>query len=150
MKKGLTIFLQALMVLIGIGALIFIIWEPTVEGVNVNATFSEMYLKDRFMLWVYLSYIIFSVGLYQAFKIFGQLRQASVSSQVIMKSLRVIKYCAMILIAIIAAGEVYLAIYVRGKDDIAGGIAMGLFMIFIFSIVALSVGIFERRGSSLN
>ena len=37
MKKGSTIFLQVIIVLIGIGALAFMLWEPHVEGVNAHA-----------------------------------------------------------------------------------------------------------------
>ena len=38
MKRGSTIFLQAVIVLIGVGALALMLWEPHIEGRNVNAT----------------------------------------------------------------------------------------------------------------
>ena len=62
-----------------------------------------------------------------------------------MRALRIIRYCAWTLAASIAAAEVYLFIAVRGKDDIAGGVAMGLSMIFISVVVATTAAVFERR-----
>jgi hypothetical protein len=40
-----TIFLQAVIVLIGIGALALMLWEPHIEGRNAHATLFEIYQK---------------------------------------------------------------------------------------------------------
>ncbi|MDP3794880.1 MAG: DUF2975 domain-containing protein, partial [Candidatus Sungbacteria bacterium] len=71
MKRSSTIFLQIVIVLIGIGVLALMLWEPHLEGRNVNATFFEIYFKDPFLAYVYLGSIPFFVGLYQAFKVLG-------------------------------------------------------------------------------
>ena len=65
MKRSSTIFLQVVIVLIGIGALAFLLWEPHVEGVNAHATFFEVYL-DPFIAYAYIGSIPFFVALYQA------------------------------------------------------------------------------------
>lgn len=65
-------------------------------------------------------------------------------SQRSVKALSVIKYCAMILVAFILGAEAYLFLAVRGKDDIAGGVMMGLVMIFIFVVMATVAAVFER------
>lgn len=44
-----TMFLQAVVVLIGIGALAFLLWEPHLKGRNANATTFEIYFNDPFL-----------------------------------------------------------------------------------------------------
>lgn len=53
MKKISTIFLQVVIVLIGIGALALMLWEPHIEGGNVRATLFEIYFKDPFLAYAY-------------------------------------------------------------------------------------------------
>lgn len=44
----------------------------------------------------------------------------------------------------IGAAVAYLFIVVRGKDDIAGGVAMGLLMMFISVVIGAAAAVFER------
>jgi hypothetical protein len=60
-----TIFLQAVIVLIGIGALALMLWEPHIEGRNAHATLFEIYFNDPFLAYAYLASIPFFVALYQ-------------------------------------------------------------------------------------
>jgi hypothetical protein len=60
------------------------------------------------------------------------------------RALRKIKYCALTLIAFLLGAEAYLFIVQRSKDDIAGGVAMGVFMIFASAILAATASMFER------
>jgi hypothetical protein len=60
-------------------------------------------------------------------------------------ALRKVKYCAIYLVAFIMGAEIYLFAAVRDRDDITGGVAIGLLMIFLFSIAATSAAVFERR-----
>ena len=48
LKKSSTIFLQVVIVLIGIGVLAVMLWEPNIEGRNAYATLFEVYFKIRF------------------------------------------------------------------------------------------------------
>ena len=57
MKKSSTIFLQVVIVLIGIGVLAAMLWEPHLEGRNVHATLFEIYFKDPFLAYVYIGSI---------------------------------------------------------------------------------------------
>jgi hypothetical protein len=43
MKRGPSLFLRAVLVLIGIGALAFLLWEPHIEGRNTHATLFEIW-----------------------------------------------------------------------------------------------------------
>jgi len=46
---------------------------------------------------------------------------------------------------LIFAAVVYIFVAVRGKDDIAGGVAMGLFMIVVSLVTAATAALFERK-----
>lgn len=144
MKRSSTIFLQIVIVLIGIGALALLLWEPHLEGRNAHATPFEIYFKDPFLAYVYTASIAFFVALYQAFKLLGYIRANEVFSQRSVKALRTIKYCAMALVAFIVGAEAYIFIFVRGKDDIAGGVMIGLVMIFVSVVAATAAAVFER------
>jgi hypothetical protein len=144
MKRSSTIFLQIVIVLIGIGALALMLWEPHLEGRNAHATLFEIYFKDPFLAYAYTASIAFFVALYQAFKLLGYIGANEVFSQRSVKALRTIKYCAMTLVAFIVGAEAYLFIFVRGKDDIAGGVMIGLLMVFVSVVAATAAAVFER------
>ena len=141
MKRGSTIFLQALILLFGVGVFAFLLWEPHLEGRNVNATLFEIYFKDPFLAYIYLAFVPFFVALYQAFKILGYARRNEMRS---VRALRIIKYCALTTAILILGAEAYLFIFIRGKDDIAGGVMMGVFIIFVSLIIATAAAVFER------
>lgn len=144
-KKGSTIFLQVVVVLIGIGALAFMLWEPHIEGRNVNAANFEIYFKDPFLAYAYTASIAFFVALYQAFKLLGYTGRNEVFSQAAIKTLRIIKYCAMILVAFIVGAEGYFFLVQRKvEEDIAGGAMIGLVVILISVVVAIAAAMFER------
>ena len=143
-KRSATIFLQVVIVLVGIGALALLLWEPHLEGRNAHATPFEIYFKDPFLAYVYLGSIAFFVALFQAFTLLGYIGRNSVFSLDSVRALRIIKYCAITLVAMVGAAVAYLFLFVRGKDDIAGGVAMGLVLMFISTVMATAAAIFER------
>jgi len=132
-------------VLIGIGALAFMLWEPHIEGRNAHATLSEIYFNDPFLAYAYTASIAFFMALHQAFKLLGYIGQNNVFSLQSVRALRTIKTCAIVLIVLIGAAVAYLFIAVRDKDDIAGGVAMGLAMILVSVVVATTAAVFEKR-----
>ena len=70
-------------VLIGLGALVLMLWEPHLEGRNAKATPFQIYFNDPFLAYAYLASIAFFVALYQAFKLLGYIGQNNVSSTMI-------------------------------------------------------------------
>jgi len=148
MKRSSTIFLQVVIVLIGIGVLAFMLSEPHFEGRNAHATFFEIYFKDPFLAYAYIGSIAFFVALYHAFKLLGYIQRKEVFSPRAVRALRIIKYCAMSLVVFIAGAEAYFFLVMRGKDDIAGGVMMGLFLIFISTIIGTAAAVFEKTLQS--
>ena len=145
MKRGSTIFLQALILLFGVGVFAFLLLEPHLEGRNVNATLFEVYFKDPFLAYIYLAFVPFFVGLYQAFRILGYARRNEMFFQRSVRALRIIKYCALTTAIFILGAEAYLFIFMRGKDDIAGGVMMGAFIILVSAIIATAAAVVGRN-----
>jgi len=149
MKRSSTIFLQIVIVFIGMGALAFMLWEPHLEGRNAHATLFQIYFNDPFLAYAYIASIAFFVALYQAFKLLGYVGRSEVFSQRSVKALRTIRYCAMSLVGFLTGAEAYFFIVQRDKvDDIAGGVMMGLFLIFVSIVVATAAAVFEKTLQS--
>lgn len=142
-QRTSTVFLKAVIILLGFGTLAFLLWEPHVEGRNVNATVFEMYFKDPFLAYVYVASIPFFAALYQAFTLLGYIGKNNVFSPKSVRALRTIKYCGVAIIGFTAAPEAYLLI-ARPDEDIAGGVAMGLFVMFVSLVIATAAAVFER------
>ena len=142
LKRSSTAFLQIVIVLIGMGALALLLWEPHLEGRNAHATVFEIYFKDPFLAYAYVASIPFFVALYQGFKLLGYAGQNQVFSQAAVKALRTIKFCAIALIGFVAVGEIF--IMMGDSDDRAGGVFMGILITFGSIVIAAASATFER------
>jgi hypothetical protein len=142
MKRRSTLFLQGVIVLIGIGALTLMLWEPHLEGRNAHATVFEIYFKDPFLAYAYIASIPFFMALYHAFKVLGYAGLNQVFSQTAVKALRIIKYCAIAIIGFVAVGEIF--IMLGSSEDRAGGVFMGILITFGSIVIATAAAMFER------
>jgi hypothetical protein len=142
MKRSSTAFLQIVIVLIGIGALALLLWEPHIEGRNAHATVFEVYFKDPFLAYAYIASIPFFVALFQGFLVLGYAGQNKVFSQAAVKALRTIKFCAIAMIGFVAVGELF--IMMGDSDDRAGGVFMGVLIAFGSIVIATAAATFER------
>jgi hypothetical protein len=137
-----TIFLQAVIVLIGIGALALLLWEPHIEGRNAHATIFEIYFKDPFLAYAYLGSIPFFVLLYKTFKVLGYIGQNKAFSPATLRALRTIKFCALATIGFVAGAELF--IMLGNSDDRAGGVFIGILVTFGSVVIAAAAAMFER------
>ena len=142
MKRSSTIFLQAVIALIGIGALAFLLWEPHLEGRNAHATPFEVYFKDPFLAYAYLASVPFFVALYQAFKVLAYVRQDATFSQATVKAMRTIKYCAIAIIGFVAVSVIFMPF--ADPDDRPPGVVMRIVLSFGSIVVATAAAMFER------
>ena len=143
MKKGSAIFLQTVIVVLGIGTLFVMIRFPLTEGRAVNLDLFSIY-ADPFIIYAYIASIAFFVALYQAFKLLGYVRQNKVFSQMSVKALRTIKHCAIILGALIVMAGLYIMIFHAKDDDPAGFLAMCIVATFTSIVVAVTAGMFGK------
>ena len=146
MKRSSTIFLQVVVVLIGVAALALLLWAPQVEGVNKNRTNLEIYFQDPFLALVYAGSIPFFIALYQAFQVLGRVGRNEVFSPEVVKSLRTIKYCALAIIGFVVVEEIWILLMVdeHDRDNPGAPILMGLLIVFPSIVVAVVAAMFER------
>jgi hypothetical protein len=142
MKRASTTFLQIVIVLIGVVALVLLLWEPHLEGVNAHATFFEVYL-DPFIALVYAGSIPFFVALAQAFKLLHYAGQNKVFTNEAVSAMRTIKYCAITIIGFVALEEIFIMLH-HGNDDAAGAVAMGAVITFASIVIATAAAVFEK------
>jgi Protein of unknown function (DUF2975) len=143
MKRISIIFLQAVVVLIGIVALAILIRFPLTEGRAANLDLFSIYF-DPFILYGYATSIAFFVALYKAFKLLGYIGQNKVFSSNSVKALRSIKYCAIVLSVLIVAAGLYIRIFHDKEDDPAGFLAVCIVTTFVSAVIATAAAIFEK------
>jgi hypothetical protein len=145
MKRSSTIFLQIVIVLIGVAALALLLWEPQVEGVNKNRTNFQIYFQDPFLALVYAGSIPFFIALYQAIRALGYVGRNEVFSLEVVKALRIIRYCALAIIGFVIVEEIWILLMSGGDNDNPGApIFMGLLIILPSIVVATTAAMFER------
>ena len=143
MKKISTVFLQAVVVLIGMVALAVLIWFPQAEGRAKNLDLFSIY-SDPFILFGYVASIAFFIALYKAFRLLGYIGQNKVFSPKAVKALKGIKCCATVLGILIISAAVFIRLSHNKDDDPAGFIAMCIVATFVAAVVATLAAIFEK------
>ena len=145
MKRSTIVFLQIVIVLVGVAAIAFLLWQPQVEGVNKNRTAFEIYFQDPFLALVYAGSIPFFMALYQAIRALGYVGRNQVFSPEVVKALRTIKYCALAIIGFVFVEEIWIHL-VSGRDEDNPGapIFLGLLIVLPSIVIAVTAGMFEQ------
>src|SRR6476619_1750759 len=143
MKQSSTIVLQGVIVLIGIVALAIMIRFPLTEGRAANLDLLRIY-SDPFILYGYAASIPFFIALYKAFKLLGYIGQNKAFSLNSVRTLRSIKYCAIVLSILIVTAGLYIRIFHNKDDDPAGFLAMCIVTTFVSLVVAAAAAVFEK------
>ncbi|MCE7915916.1 MAG: DUF2975 domain-containing protein [Nitrosomonas sp. PRO4] len=142
MKKGSTLFLKFVICLIAIVALTWLIWFPQLEGRAATLDLISIYL-DPLIIYAYIGSIPFFVALYQAFNLLGYVDKNKVFSQLAVKAVSIIKYCALIFSGFIVLGILYIRLIVKGEDS-AGVTALGIFTTFASIVIATAAAVFQK------
>lgn len=145
MKKGSTVFLKIVLVIIGLIVLTGLLWEPQLEGRNKNSDSISLYFNDPFLAYIYLGSVPFFFALYQAFKLLGYIGENDTFSLGSVMTLRNIKYCALTIIGFMVGAMVWIGVasFVNG-DDSAGVMMIGLVIIVISTVVAVFATVLQR------
>src|SRR5581483_6382601 len=128
MKRGSTLFLKLVILLIAIVVLTWIIVFPQLEGRAKNLDLISIY-ADPFIIYGFIASIPFFVGLYQAFKLLSLIDANKAFSKAAVTTLKNMKLAALSLIGFISVAEVYIHFFAHG-DDPAGPTMLGFFAIF--------------------
>lgn len=144
MTKASAAFLQFVVVLVGLAMLVLMLWEPHLEGRNVNATWFQVYFNDPFLAYAYAASIPGFMLFYQTFQVLGYAGQGRAFSAEAAQAVRTVRYCALAVVGFLLGGEAWLFLYQSGKEDIAGGVAIGLFFLVVFAAIATAATMLER------
>jgi hypothetical protein len=142
MKKGPTLFLKVVILLIAIGVLTGLIWFPQTEGRATNLDLISIY-TDPFIIYIYIGSTPFFVGLYQAFKLLNFIDANKAFSQGAVNTLRNMKFASLSLIGFIALAELYIRFFAHG-DDPAGPTALGILASFAVAVIATAAAVFQK------
>ena len=127
MKLRETLFLKLAVILIGIPILaLCIFWLPNFIG----------YLSYPVMIGLYITAVSYFIALYQTLKLLDYIDKNKAFSELSVKALKNIKYCA-ISICVIYAGIMPFLIPIADVDDAPG--LVGFPLIFIFASCAIAV-----------
>ncbi|MBK7094736.1 MAG: DUF2975 domain-containing protein [Saprospiraceae bacterium] len=143
MKRISIIFLQAVIVLTGIAALVILVWFPLTEGRATNLDLFTIY-ADPFILYGYAASIAFFVALFNAFRLLGYIGQNEVFSTNSVKALKNIKYCSILLSILIMVAGLFIMLTHNKEDDPAGFLAICFLTTFVAVVVATAAAIFEK------
>lgn len=144
MKRGTTLFLRMAVIFIGIPVLalcIFVVPEIGEFAVELYPDFA--YLKILVFIGLYVTAIPFYFALYQAFKLLGYIDKNKAFSDLSVKALKNIKYCASA-ISMLYVLDMPLFYLIGEKDDAPGVIVIGLVIIFASMVIAVFAGVLQR------
>jgi len=144
MKRGTTFFLKAAVILIGIPVLALCVFlVPEIANYTVELYPDLPYLKYLLFIDLYASAIPFYFALYQAFKLLSYIDKNKAFSELSVRALKNIKYCAIIISSLYVLG-LPLFYLIAEKDDAPGIIVIGLVIIFASLVIAVFAAVLQK------
>lgn len=142
MKRGSTLFLKIALFIIGAPILaICIFWLPRIASYFGQL---ESHLLQYFIFLVgYGTAIPFFVALYQAYRLLSYIDKNQAFSDLFVRDLKNIKYCAMIISSFYVVASPLL--YVLAEiDDAPGFIVIGIVIAFASFVIAVFAAVLQR------
>lgn len=137
MKKGSTLFLKAVIIMMGLGVLTLCVLILT----QVNPTAAGDYYP--ILLGMTVTSIPFFTALYQTLKLLNYIDKDQAFSDLSVNILRKIKYCAISISSLYALGAPYIFI-VAEKDDAPGVVAITLVIISASIVIAVFAAVLQK------
>lgn len=142
--KRETFFLKFVVILMGLPVLalcIFILPEIAEFFAELNPDFD--YLQYPFLIGLYVTAFVYFGALYQTLKLLSYIDKNQAFSELSVKALKNIKYCA------ITIGALYVVfmplIFLMGENDDAPGIILiGMIIIFGCMVVAVFAAVLQK------
>ena len=144
MKRGTTLFLKAAVILIGIPVLALCIFAvPEIANYAAELYPNMAFLKTLIFIDLYASAIPFYFALYQAFTLLSYIDKNKAFSDLSVRALKNIKYCAIAISGLYVAG-LPLFYLIAEIDDAPGVIVIGLVVIFASMVIAVFAAVLQR------
>jgi hypothetical protein len=144
MKRGTTLFLKIAVILVGIPVLALCIFlVPEIANFSAELYPDIAYMKYLVLIDLYAAAVPFYFALYQAFKLLSYIDKNKAFSELSVRALKIIKYCA-ITISILYVVGMPLFYLIAEKDDAPGIIVIGLVIIFASMVIAVFAAVLQR------
>ncbi|MFE0506807.1 DUF2975 domain-containing protein [Peribacillus butanolivorans] len=144
MKRGTTLFLKIAVILIGIPVLALCIFlVPEIAKFAAELYPDMTYIKYLVLIDLYASAIPFYFALYQAFKLLSYIDKNKAFSELSVRALTKIKYCAITISGLYVVG-MPLFYLIAELDDAPGIILIGLVIIFASMVIAVFAAVLQR------
>lgn len=134
---GSTLFLKLVIVIIGLIVAALCVFVLPV-GISTDTVGYR-----QIIVGMYVSAIPFFVALYQAIKLLGYIETNKAFTGLSVRALKNIKYCALIISGLYAAGMPYI-FYVADKDDAPGVVALGCVIVGASFVIAIAAAVFQK------
>ncbi|WHP43258.1 DUF2975 domain-containing protein [Lysinibacillus boronitolerans] len=139
--KRETLFLKIAVFLIGIPVLALCVW--VVPHVALNTVEHSPILTIVALIGVYATAIAYFVALYTTIKLLSYIDQNIAFSELSVKALIKIKYCAILISSVYVVG-MPLIYYAAEVDDAPGLILIGMVIIFASFVVAVFAAVLQK------
>lgn len=144
MKQVSTLFLKIAVILIGLPILALCVFVvPNIAEFAAELMPDITYLKPLVFIYFYLTAIPFYFALYQAFKLLSYIDKNKAFSELSIKALKTIKYCAMTISILYVVG-MPLFYFMAEFDDAPGIIVIGLIVIFASMVITVFAAVLQR------
>lgn len=136
-KRGSTAFLRAAVITLGLVVLALCVFALPAAWRDVTTEYpSHTYVFYTIILGMYVSAVPFFVALYQTLQMLKHVDDNNAFSELTVKNLKVIKYCAVAISAVYVACEPFFYIWAE-NDDAPGLVIVG--MAFVLAPLAIAV-----------
>ncbi|UYO06651.1 DUF2975 domain-containing protein [Paenibacillus sp. PSB04] len=144
MKRVSTLFLKVAVFLIGLPILALCIFVvPEIADFAAELYPDHAYLKYLVFADLYASAIPFYLALYQSFRLLIYIDRNEAFSELSVRALKNIKYCA-VAISILYVAGLPLLYLIAEADDAPGVILIGLVIIFASMVIAFFAAVLQR------
>ncbi|CQR57216.1 DUF2975 domain-containing protein [Paenibacillus riograndensis] len=144
MQRGTTLFLKAAVILMGIPVLALCIFAvPAIADFAAELYPDMTFIKYLVFIDLYASAVPFYIALYQAFRLLGYIDRNKAFSELSVRVLKNIKYCAIVISGLYVAG-LPLFYLMAEKDDAPGIIVIGLVIIFASLVIAVFAAVLQK------
>lgn len=144
MKQITTLFLKLAVIFLGIPVLALCIFlVPKIGNFAVELYPDLTYMKTLVLIDMYMAAIPFYFALYQAFKLLSYIDMNQAFSELSVKALKKIKYCAITISSVYLLG-MPLYYLLAEKVDPPSFIPIGLVIIFSSLVIAVFAAVLQR------
>jgi len=142
MKQVTTLFLKIAVFLIGIPILAFYIFGlPWIA--NEAAGHFPAYSLYSFIIGMYATAVPFFFALYQTLKLLSYIDKNNAFSELSVKALKNIKYCAITITILFAAGMHFIYL-IADADDAPGVVLIGMAINFAPIVIAVFAAVLQK------